>query len=366
MQSGVTLTISNSGTNTFNGLISGPGNVIKTNTGTLILGHANTYTGTTTIANGILQLNIANAIASSSDVTVSTPGTFDLNNFNDTIASLAGNGHVTLGSGTLTVNSDTASTVFSGIVSGSGGLAKAGLGTLALTGSNGYNGTTTISAGILQLAAATTLPVTAKVSMSGGTLDLAGIDATLAQLSGTGGNVSLGSATLTVGDSTSSLYSGTFSGSGTFNKVGSGTLTLNGASNSYSGTVNVNVGTLMISNALGLGTGSATVANSASLEINNVTVGNALTLNGGTLLGVGTAAIASGALNLAADSVFGTLNPADIFTISGAVSGAHGLTLQGTGTLDIIGNINNISSLVSNTTNGRHRHRDHNRRPNLQ
>jgi autotransporter-associated beta strand protein len=78
---------------TFSGVISGTNgtlNVEGTGTSKLTLSGHNTYTGQTFVAAGnTLQLGIDNAIASASDLTVS--GTFDLNNFRDTVASLLGN-----------------------------------------------------------------------------------------------------------------------------------------------------------------------------------------------------------------------------------------------------------------------------------
>ncbi len=67
----------------------------------------------------------------------------DLNDFDETVASLAGLGRIALGrQWTLAVASDTASTTFSGIASGTGGLTKRGMGTLVLTGANSYTGAT--------------------------------------------------------------------------------------------------------------------------------------------------------------------------------------------------------------------------------
>src|SRR5205807_473705 len=78
----------------------------------------------------------------------------DLNDFNETVGSLAGSGFVTLGSvtgGTLTVGGNNTSTVFSGIISELGAVTKAGTGTFTLTGSNSYTGVTTVTSGTLQI-----------------------------------------------------------------------------------------------------------------------------------------------------------------------------------------------------------------------
>ncbi|MDY3557470.1 hypothetical protein R5W24_006664, partial [Gemmata sp. JC717] len=92
----------------------------------------NTYTGTTTVSAGTLTLNGGAAIADTSAVSVSAGGTLTLG-ANETVGSFAGAGNVTLGAFTLTAGGNNTSTAFSGVASGSGGLTKAGTGTLTLS-----------------------------------------------------------------------------------------------------------------------------------------------------------------------------------------------------------------------------------------
>ncbi len=82
-------------------------------------------------------------------VTVHRSGMLALQGFNDTIGSLAGTGGVELGSGTLAVGVNNSSTVFSGVISGTGSLVKTGSAILTLTGTNTYTGITTNLAGSL-------------------------------------------------------------------------------------------------------------------------------------------------------------------------------------------------------------------------
>ena len=78
-------------------------------------------------------------------------GTLDLTNATGTIAigSLSGSGIVLLDGHTLSIGSNDFDTTFSGVIQESGGLTKAGTGTLTLTGANSYTGATTVSAGVL-------------------------------------------------------------------------------------------------------------------------------------------------------------------------------------------------------------------------
>jgi len=67
-----------------------------------------------------------------------------------TVGSLEGDGLVELNNDILNVGSNDLSTTFSGVIQGSGSLAKIGSGTLSLSGRNTYAGATTISAGIIR------------------------------------------------------------------------------------------------------------------------------------------------------------------------------------------------------------------------
>ena len=123
-----------------------------------------TYTGGTSVAQGTLQAGSTDAFGPLSDYTVNNPGTLDLNNRDQTIGSLSGNGAVTLGTATLTVGQSGQNTTFSGVISGSGGVTldpSQGYSTtltnaqqnvnFTLQGAQQYTGTTTIDVGFLIL-----------------------------------------------------------------------------------------------------------------------------------------------------------------------------------------------------------------------
>jgi autotransporter-associated beta strand protein len=152
----------------------------------------NTYSGTTTINAGTLRAGAAaggQAFGNGSSVTLAdTAGaTLNLNNFSQTIGSLAGGGttggDVTLGANaTLTTGGNDTSTSYAGIISGTGtsGLTKTGNGTLTLNGTNTYSGATAIDAG--------TLLINGSTSTS---LVTVGVNGTLGGTGTVGGNTTI-------------------------------------------------------------------------------------------------------------------------------------------------------------------------------
>ena len=145
-------TVDTNGNNaTLSGAISGPGGLSKIGAGTLTLSGQSTYTGATGVNAGTLQAGAVNAFSPFSAFTVASGATLNLASFNQTVGSLAGAGGVALGAATLTTGNDNTSTLFSGTISGTGGLTKIGSGMLLLTGVNNYAGPTNINAGILDV-----------------------------------------------------------------------------------------------------------------------------------------------------------------------------------------------------------------------
>lgn len=109
----------------YDGVVSGSGSFTKQGTGTLQLTGANTYTGSTFVNAGILQLGGNDRLPDMRATTVNS--TLDMNGFSDSIGSLTGGG-VIINSGGLTLGGTGASTTFSGTTGGAGGLTKVGAG----------------------------------------------------------------------------------------------------------------------------------------------------------------------------------------------------------------------------------------------
>ncbi|EAQ7252077.1 TPA: fibronectin-binding autotransporter adhesin ShdA [Salmonella enterica] len=184
--------------------IGGTGSVVKSGDETLTLSGSNTYTGGTLISSGTLVANDVNALGTG-DVTDNA--TLMLNTGGDFINNIGGTGRVE----------------------------KSGDDTLTLSGTNSYTGGTTIS---------------------GGTLVATNVEAL-----GTGDVTNNATLELNTGGD----FTNNISGSGQVVKSGDETLTLSGA-NSYTGGTLISSGTLVANDVNALGTGDVT--DNAVLELN--------------------------------------------------------------------------------------------------
>lgn len=211
---GVLATMDTDGnTGTLGGVISGGGALKKDGAGTLVLDGANTYTGGTWIADGILQLGASGSLASTGRVQVDSGATFDLNDHTQTIGSLSGAGTVDVGIGMLTAGGDNSSTAFSGTVdmtnqgyqSPYGRFAKVGTGTLTIDNATFELGETYILQGkMAQTSGDTSVSYLAVgTGTTSGSPNVGGLDVT-------GGTITFGTA-LQVGD---------WGGIGTVNQTG--------------------------------------------------------------------------------------------------------------------------------------------------
>ena len=357
------LTISNSGTKTL-GVNTTVNGTLTVNTGTTLaltsynLGsptstvlYGGATTGSTISGSGTLTLggNVtvnsagtgANGATISSPVALAATRTFNVSD--DGTAAID-----------LTINN---------VVSGAGGITKAGAGTILLSVSNTYSGTTTISAGTLRLGANNALGTNASGTSitSGAVLDLNGINYSASEalaLNGTGisssgalmnssvtgatyaGNITLGSASsivgntgsvtisgtvttagfgLTLGGATGGTASGAISGTGTVTKADAGTWIFT-ANNSYTGATTISAGELRFN----------PVSPAATMASQVVLSGGKLSTTG---ISANTTLTSSSTLNLAANSTI-ELDPSAVHNLvfansSGVTWNGSSLTING-------------------------------------
>jgi outer membrane autotransporter protein len=227
---------------------------------------------------------------------------------------------------------------------------KIGAGTLTLSGSNTYTGGTTLDAGMIAISNNAALG-TGNISMANNT--------SLQAL----GNIALANAMTLSGTSNIDTngnpvsLNGVISGTGGFNKIGAGTLTITNT-NPYTGNTNLMSGTLLLTGS----TASNTTVNSGTTLQGSGTINGSLT-NYGTLqpsyTGNKTNFTVAGNYN-STGGVFvsnlyapDTAITADTLTISGAGKTATGNTRIGLNNMQLLGKPTvGDGILLVNTTNG--------------
>ncbi|MCX6955928.1 MAG: autotransporter-associated beta strand repeat-containing protein [Verrucomicrobia bacterium] len=295
-----TLKINGGASTTFSGTITDGANDLaiekNTGTGTLTLSGANSYTGTTTVNAGVINIQNATALGTTAGGTVVASG-----------AALQIQGGIAVGAEALTI---------SGTGVGTTGALR------NISGNNSFAGTITVAAN-------------SEIQSDAGTLTLSGTingDAASRTLRFDGaGNTTV---TNVIGSNISTLT-----------KNSAGTLTLSGA-NTYTGATAVTAGVLNVQNSAALGSTGAgtTVSSGAALELqNNLFVGaEALSLSGtgvssnGALRNISGANSYAGVVTLAAATEI--QSDAGTLTVSGAVNSTNlGLTVDGSGNTTLSG-----------------------------
>lgn len=321
---GYTLTMAG-GAAAFSGDTAGGGVLAKSGGGTWrIFG---TTSGSTAVVlnGGSIQLQSANRLSDSGAVTING-GTFDMNGFTDVAGSVTVNGGKII-NGTLQaagVNMDDGRV--SGVLTGTGGFTKTSAGTVVISSTSSYTGETAVQGGTLETTGANQLAAGSTMNVSaGGTFKMGG-DQALASVAGSG-SINLGNGTLTTG-SQSSTFAGSLTGNGGLTKVGPGTLTLTGSS-SFTGDTSLTGGTLVLANVNALPSDAVvTMAAGATLQISGTTVVGAIEQNGGTVTGGTLLSSLTKTSSGALDSVVSN------FDVNG-VPYAAGILKQGAGTTTI-------------------------------
>jgi len=330
-----TLFLNGSGNGSLAGVLA-LGAITKNGTGTWTLTGANTYTGSTTINVGRLQLGDGNSTGSLS-----------------ASSAIVNNANLTINRSNAVAQGTDFSTA---AITGTGSFTQAGTGTTTLNATNSYTGVTTVERGTLsftsgaasatanQALGANATVILGVASTSSGTLNYTGAAGILAknvnvlgngsdtiQNNGTGlltlsGNVTKNGTTLTLkGGSHGINVTGAISGSNANSDliIDGGTTTLTNANNTYNGpTFIINGATLNASVV-----GALPTSTLSAVTIN----GTGSTLALGASQSVASLSGTSGAsVNLNANTL--TINGSSTTTYSGGISGTGNLVKNGSGT----------------------------------
>lgn len=359
LSSGAHNLTANAGNLTMNSVIGGSGNVSQTGNGITTLAAANTYSGGTMVAAGILAFGNSTALGT---------GTVTLNGGTlKNTAAVTTTNNLVVNSGTSTMDVTGGNWTFNGNITGSGTITRGTSATLSLYlgGNNGgytglftspNNGNAVIRFISTNAGSANATWVFNQPTAGRTTVEFNGAGTiSFGSLTGSGplqsGNAN-GTKTISAGAlGLTDTYSGILAnGSSTVSliKVGNGTMTLSGA-NTYSGGTMVSSGTLGIASAAGtnsnLGSGTLTVnagailrpGSSVTSNTNISTTTNTILLSGGSILAGDANQHLSGALNITTSGTLGSTYNAGNNTaaekdkglaLDGVVSGSGSLTIQ--------------------------------------
>ena len=348
--SNVAQTLVLAGATAGSGELAGPislGNVTKNGSGLWTLSGTNTYAGVTTISSGTLSIAAIAMGGTASGIGASTSAATNLVLGGGTLLYTGTSANTDRGFTTTSTastievsNAATTLTISGSSATGSGGLTKAGAGTLTLTGSHSYTGATTVNSGTLQIGDGTSgsLASTSAITVnSGGTLalNLAG-SGTFANGITTTGNQ--GAAFVSILGSGTTIFSNNITGPGVLNQNGVGLTILTG-NDTYAGATNINSGVLQLawSGVSNLSTINVGVDNGLTFGISSATIGG-LGGSGGVVLANGTSAVT---LTLGGNN--------QDTTYSGVLSGSGSLVKNGTGALTLGGSNTYTGATTINT-----------------
>jgi autotransporter-associated beta strand protein len=302
---------------------------------------ANTWNGPTTLTanSGLMTRGVSGIV-----LTFSPTATIDLGSFTLTCSSDLSSGGIKL-QGNITGSGGKIAT---GNFNGGGGIVPGG--TTTLSGTNTYDGGTTVNFGSLVFLNTNSKPATGNVTVAAAATLGLGVGASPtyftateidALFAGTWSGVTL-NATSNVGIDTTAgdfTYNGTTAGTVTYglSKLGANKLTLTG-SNAYTGPTNVFGGTLALTGAGTFGSGALTLSGgSVDLAGQNVNIGalsvvlpaaSGETITAGSLTTSGTAANSYAVSNASGNA---------IIAASLLANGTAGLTKTGNGTVMLSG-----------------------------
>ena len=327
---------------TFGGIISGIGRSLTfSGAGASTLNAANTYSGGTTLSAGTLNLG-NDAALGGGPLTISAGTTIDntkgslltsANNnaqnwngsftFTGTESMNLGTGAVTLGASPTITTGTVAKVLTVGGAIDDGvftfGITKAGPGTLVLNGNNGYDGLTTVNAGVLTLAGNNS-GASGGVTLTAGLLNINSDNAL-----GTG-RLTLSGGTIDNTDAVAHTQAGNPQQTWT-----------NAADVPFTGTRALNLGAGAVTLGTDATTGSFTLTNNSVLVGTSLTVGGDISAIAGgtagvktlTIAGPGSTALTGSITKGSASNVVVTVTSGGTTTLSGAASSIQTINING-------------------------------------
>ena len=313
-----TITVNQLGTDataTVSAIIAGTAGLTKTGEGTLVLTAANTLTGGTKINGGTLSIDGDSSLGAAPGA--ATPGNITLNGGTllfSTVFTLNANRGITLGAGGGTLRFATGNGAYDGIISGSGPLVIE-----ALNGGLGevIGGASTFSGGAILIGPGIIYPKRSTVGVPGsltsgpfGTGGLVLGGAAMRPSTGTGGDLTLGNATVIAADTTFPSVSGEYS--------------LN-----FTGPVTLTNGSRLLTVGIGSASSEAVVFSGRILESGGVCglikAGTGRLILTGTNNYTGPTTISNGTFLVTSPGVLNATNPA---LVAGGTLGGNG-TING-------------------------------------
>jgi fibronectin-binding autotransporter adhesin len=348
-----TVRFNNSETHTYT--INGPGQIIgnaqivKDGTGTVVLNGDHSFTNPVAINAGKLSVATIADSGTNSPLGTGASITFNGGALEFTGATGTTNRGILL-TGNGAIRTDNTLTL-AGLITGTGSFTKEGTGTVVLSGVNAnFNGGLTIKQGTVDFAGVNSLGGASQiVTLDGGTLNYtstaaldwgAAAQTRVIHSTSNGGRVRIepGAA---VANALALTRAGSLTGTGTITKVGGGLLRLAADNVGFSGNWIIEEGAIDAQSPTALGTGSVTVSTGGAIVAqskaapNTYAIQNDIALNGGTLaLRSGDLASYAGRVSVTASSFvslrsFTTVANQQSLTVSGVLSGAEPLTIQG-------------------------------------
>lgn len=347
---GGTFDIPSSLTLTYGGVISdtagSTGGLSLSDTGTLILSGANSYTGATSIGNATLKAAAVNTLPQTSAVVLGSGGTLLLNGDSQSVGSLSGGGNVTDNSSTsviLTIGNDnTSPSAFYGVLSdyttsntGTLALSKVGNGETILSGLNTYSGGTTVSGGTLATISGGLLSTgSLRITAASGVVPEVSVGTSQTVSSLTTSSSGSGSAVLSISSGTTLTTTGALTNSGTLvvGAAGSGT------------------GTLLLQSVPTLNAGSKLQINAGTVEF-DATSGSATVKTGVTATVAAAATLQlAGTVSAFSDGSAQTPSDGQLVNIVNNGAAASGGGLDVTGTNQSVGSISGSQTTLGQAT----------------